>query len=177
MLMIQEAGMSGQQGNRNGSALALREVAVRTRQDRVLESHYQGLWFTLSRSRWASLAIVPADAGESSAGLATALADVGRRLRNTPVTFLVMAGSVDYASAGKFVSSVAGKGERAPHEFPTSRVIVAVPPVIIEPLALAVTDAADAIAIYVRKGSTHLDAATRTIELLGRDRIIGCVFA
>jgi hypothetical protein len=172
-----EAGMSGQQGNSHGAALVLRDSAARIGQDRLRESHYQGLWFTLARSRWASLAIVPADAGESAAGLATALADVGRRLRNTPVTFLVMAGSVDYASAGKFVSTVTGKGARAPDEFPTSRVIVAVPPVIVEPLALAVTDAADAIAIYVRKGSTHLDAAARTIELLGRDRIIGCVLA
>ncbi|MEI6226945.1 MAG: hypothetical protein WCS72_19575, partial [Deltaproteobacteria bacterium] len=114
--------MSGHQGNRSGAALVLRETATRIRQDRLLESHYQGLWFTLSRSRWTSLAIVPADAGESAAGLATALADVGRRLRNTPVTFLVMAGSVDYASAGKFVSTVAGKAARAPDEFPTSRV-------------------------------------------------------
>ena len=118
---------------------------------------------------------MPADEGDSAAGIATALADVGRRLRNTPVTFLVMAGSIDYASAGRFVSAVAGNVGQDPAGPPSSRVIVAVPSVIAEPLALAVTDAADAVALYVRKGSTRLKAAARTIELVGRDRIVGCV--
>ncbi len=157
------------------TALVLRRGRELQR-DRALESHYQGLWFTLARTRWNSLALVPADEGESTAGVATALADVGRRLRNTPVTFLVVAGSIDYASAGKFVSAVTGKGA-ASDEAPASRVIVSVPPVVVEPLALAITDAADAVAICMRKGSTHLSSAERTIQLVGRDRIVGCVLS
>ena len=160
-----------------GNELVVRADLSRYRRPRALESHYQSLWFTLVRSHWTSLVLVPADEGDSAAGIATALADVGRRLRKTPVTFLVMAGSIDYASAGKFVSEVAGKGGQASDGPPTSRVIIAVPPVIVEPLALAVTDAADAVALYVRKGSTHSDAAARTIELVGRERIMGCVLA
>ena len=158
-----------------GTELVLRANVVQDRRVRALQIHYQGLWFTLSRSNWNSLVLVPADEGDSAAGIATALADVGRRLRNTPVTFLVMAGSIDYASAGRFVSAVAGKAGQAADGEPAARVIVAVPPVIVEPLALAVTYAADAVALYIRKGRTHRKAAARTIELVGRERIVGCV--
>lgn len=163
------------EGRMKGNELVVRADFARYRRDRTQQIHFQGLWFTLARSNWNSLVLVPADEGDSAAGIATALADVGRRLRNTPVTFLVMAGSIDYASAGRFVSAVAGKGGQAAGAPPSSRVIVAVPSVIVEPLALAVTDAADAVALYVRKGSTRLKAAARTIELVGRDRIVGCV--
>ena len=160
---------------RKGTELALRGDPLLAVRDRERESYYQGLWFTLARNSWNSLVIVPADESDSTAGVVTALANVGRRLRNTPVTFLVMAGSIDYASAGKFVSTVAGRGAKGGDEPPSSRVIVAVPPVLTEPLALAVTDAADAVALFVRKGGTRLDAANRTIQLVGRERIIGCV--
>jgi hypothetical protein len=144
---------------------------------RAVETRYQSLWFALSRLSWKSLVLVPADEGETSAGIATALADVGRRLRNTPVTFMVMAGALDYASAGRFVSAVLGSGPEPEEGPPRSRVIVAVPPVIVEPLALAVTDAADAVALCIRKGVSHRKAAERTIELIGRDRIVGCVMS
>jgi hypothetical protein len=158
-----------------GDELVVRANVARVRRDRAQQIDFQGLWFTLARKRWNSLVLVPADEGDSAAGIATALADVGRRLRNTPVTFLVMAGSIDYASAGRFVAAVAGNSGQDAGGPPSSRVIVAVPSVISEPLALAVTDAADAVALYVRKGSTRLKAASRTIELVGRDRIVGCV--
>ena len=162
-------------GRLKGTEMVVRADVARTRRDRALQIQYQGLWFTLARSQWNSLVIVPADDGDSAAGIVTSLADVGRRLRNTPVTFLVMAGSIDYASAGRFVSAVTGKGGQDGDGPPPSRVIVAVPSVIVEPLALAVTYAADAVALYIRKGSTHRKAAARTIELVGRERIVGCV--
>ena len=158
-----------------GTELVLRANVARHRYDRALQIHYQGLWFTLARTKWTSLVLVPADEGDSAAGIATALADVGRRLRTTPVTFLVMAGQIDYASAGRFVSAMVGKRDQDGDSVPVGRVIVAVPPVIVEPLALAVTYAADAVALYIRKGSTLRKSAARTIELVGRERIIGCV--
>jgi hypothetical protein len=142
------------------------------------EAYYQSLWFVLARRNWRSLALVPADENQSAAGVATALVDVGRRLRRTPVTFLVMAGFMDYASAGQFLAAVVGKDDAAQGAAGSdSRVIVAVPPVLTEPLALAVTEAVDAVALYVNKGQTRRKAAQQTIELIGRDRIVGCVLA
>ena len=173
-----------EEGRTKSTDLVVRAESARYRRDRVLESHYhaqesgyQELWFTLARSPWNSLVVVPADEDDSTAGIAAALADIGRRLRNMPVTFLVMAGAIDFASAGKFVSAVARNDGQASDGPPASRVVVAVPSVIGEPLALAVTDAADAVVLCVRKGSTHRKAAARTIELVGRERILGCVLS
>lgn len=137
----------------------------------------QALWFALTRRRWTSLALVPVDDGGSAAGIATSLADVGRRLRDAPVTFFVMADPIDYASAGKLIAAVAatGNGSTALSTAPAGRVIVAVQPVTVEPLGLAVTQGADAVVLCLERGRSRLAAARRTIDLIGRDRIAGCL--
>ena len=172
----------GEEGRAKRDDLVVRAGKGEGRRDRVLEgrvpaleSHYQELWFALARSRWSSLAVVPADSGYSAAGVVAKLADVGRRLRNTPVTFLVMAGEIEFPSAGKFVSAVGRNDALAGDEPSPARVVIAVPSVIVEPLALAVTEAADAVVLYVRNGVTHRKSVARTIELVGRERILGCV--
>jgi hypothetical protein len=160
-----------------GTEMVLKEPAgLLLRGDVSREIEFQSLWFTLARIPWRSLVVVPGDENGSSAAVATALADVGRRLRNGPVTFLVMGGSIDYASAGRIVASVAGPpGEVRGATGSSGRVIVAIPSVVTEPLGVAVTDAADAVVLCVEKGRTRTPSALRTIEMIGRDRIIGCV--
>lgn len=160
-----------------GTELVVKEPAFLARRDGASrEIEFQSLWFTLARMSWRSLVVVPAGEGGSAAAVATALADVGRRLRTSPVTFLVMAGPIDYASAGKIVASVArppddSSGGSASH----GRVIVAIPPVVTEPLGIAVTDAADAVVLCIERGRTRSPTALRTIAMIGRDRIVGCV--
>ena len=129
------------------------------------EIEYQPLWFTLSRLPWRSLAVVPADENGSAAFVAIALAEVGRRLRSPPVTFLVMAGPLDYASAGRIVSAVA-RPARESREFegPEARVIIAIPPVVTEPLGIAITDAVDAVVLCIERGKSTTPSARRTIR-------------
>ena len=137
----------------------------------------QELWFGLARMHWTSLVLVPADEGESAAAVATSLADVGRRLRDAPVTFMILGDPLDYASAGKFISAGAavGKGESTLPVAMTGKVIAAIQPVVVEPLGLALTDAADAVVVCIRVGRTRLASARKTIELIGRDRIAGAL--
>ena len=137
----------------------------------------QELWFGLARMDWASLVLVPADEGESAAAIATSLADVGRRLRDAPVTFMILGDPLDYASAGKIIAAVAavGKGESALPVAPTGKVIAAIQPVVVEPLGLALTDASDAVVVCIQVGRTRLAAVRRTIELIGRERIVGAL--
>ena len=140
------------------------------------EIEYQSLWFTLTRSPWRSLAVVPADEHGSAASVATVLADVGRRLRASPVTFLVMAGPLDFASAGRIVASIARPDEEPSRsDGPQPRVIIAIPPVVVDPLGIAITDAVDAVLLCIERGKTRTPSALRTIEMIGRDRIIGSV--
>jgi hypothetical protein len=143
--------------------------------DRKRENEYQSLWFSLSRFPWRSLVIVPVDDDGSAAGVATALAGVGKRLRPGPITFLLMTRPIDYPSAEKFVAAVAARTTTSVDSSIVPKVIISVPPVIVEPLALAVTGAADAVVLCIRKGSTRLLDADRTAQLVGRDRVVGCV--
>lgn len=135
------------------------------------------MWFALARRNWTSLVLVPADQGISAAGIATALADVGRRLSETLVTFLVMADPIDYASAGKIMAALNATkpGSETLAIVPGGKVIVAVQPVAAEPLGLAVTQAAHTVVLCVELGRTRLAAARRTVELIGRERVAGCV--
>ncbi len=84
------------------------------------------------------------------------------------------ANSLGYASAVQMVASAAstGRGSTRPS---TGKVIIAVQPVVVAPLGLAVTQAADASILCIEMGRTHLAAARRTIELVGRERIAGCL--
>lgn len=163
----------------------------------------QELWFSIARRPWASLVLVPADASLSTAWIATGLAEVGTRLRDTPVNAIV-AERIDYASvrsiselqprleAGRAwegsvevepgptatvgVSDPTGHGGRR-HDAtlmpPFGRVIIAVQPVVCEPLAVAIAHAADAAVLCVRMGDSRMRAARRTVELIGADRVLG----
>ncbi len=172
------ASLGDRQAKSPGTELVVKEPAVLALRGggASREIEFQSLWFRLARMPWRSLVVVPGDENGSAAAVATSLADVGRRLRNGPVTFLVMAGPIDYASAGKIVASVAGPPvEASESKAAQGRVIVAIPPVVKEPLGIAVTDAADAVVICVEKGKTRTPSALRTIEMIGRDRIVGCI--
>ena len=115
-------------------------------------------------------------AGLRAADRSEPLAEVGRRLRDVQVTFFVMADPIDYASAGKIIAAVAsGKNGSAMTVAPTGKVIVAIQPVVVEPLGLAVTEGADAVVLCIEVGRTRLAAARRTIELVGRERIAGAL--
>jgi hypothetical protein len=137
----------------------------------------QELWFALARRNWRSLVLVPADEGGSAAAIAASLADVGRRLRDTQVTFLIMTDPLDFASAAKIIGAfdLTKQAGTALAVAPTGKVIVAIQPVVVEPLGLAATEAADAIVLCIEVGRTRLAAARRTIELVGRARIAGAL--
>jgi hypothetical protein len=54
-------------------------------------------------------------------------------------------------------------------------VVVALPPVSSAPLGLAVAQAVDAVVLCFELGRTTIEAAQETMDLVGRERIMGCV--
>ncbi len=164
---------------------------------------YQELWFSIARLRWATVVLVPADHGGSAADVATMLAQVGTQLSDAPVTAIV-ANRIDYASVRSLSDlqprlrdghSWAGAIEvasipvaradaepgsnRAVHEAqpmpPMGRSIIAIQPVVDEPLGVAIAQAADAVVICIEPGKDRMPAARRTIELIGAERVVGAV--
>lgn len=181
------------------------------------EREYQELWFSLARQDWGSLVLVPSGPGGSTARLARALAEVGKRLVDTPVTAVVVdrleygtavalaglprfvdrkrlgpEGRWPTVEAGSAPAAVAAEPQPAPVEELTelpapgdeaeavvvssaARLIIAIPPVITEPLGLATTSGADLVMICVELGRTRLEDARRTLQLIGRERVSGCL--
>jgi hypothetical protein len=136
---------------------------------------FQELWFALLQRSWRSLALVPGDAGGSANEIAISLTEVGRVLHESVSSF-VTTDTLDYASAAEVVAA-AGSSTPAgtrPVE-PVGRIIAALPPVVADPLGLKIVAAADLVVICIEMGRTRLAAVRRTIELVGRDRIAGCL--
>ncbi len=173
------------------------------------------LWFALARQSWSSVVLVPADEGGSASEVATALAEFGGRLRDSPVTAIV-ADSMDSESArilsdlqlrmdvepsraaritvdthvtepppapgpegpvptgGREQAIERSEGPaRAATSLSSGAVVVAIQPVVVEPLGVAIAQAASAVVLCVEVGRTRLASARRTIELIGADRIVG----
>ncbi len=179
----------------------MREVAPEPAHDRShVDRQFQELWFRLARNDWRSVVLVPAQRGGSTAVLASFLADAARSVRTVPVTLFIMADPADYepavkvvvgagssqaiertarfeyAGATQIVAKAASPDRDDPDRTALGKVIVAVQPVITEPLGLAVTQKADAVILCIEAGHTRMADARRTIDLIGRERIAGCLF-
>jgi hypothetical protein len=137
---------------------------------------YKELWFALSRTSWQSLALVAGDSSGSANDIATSLANVGRLLHET-VRTLMPVDTTTYLIAADLlqaIGSTRGTNEtRAPKPF--GKVIAALPSIAFDPVALEVVAAADVVVICVEIGRTRVSTLRRTIELVGRERIAGCL--
>lgn len=209
--------MKAQRNGEDSSRAAARSAAPR---------EFLELWIHLSRKEWGSLVIIPADAGGSTAEIASGLAEIGQRLSYGPVT-AVTVNSLEYGSAlaladlqqhvererrsgGRMVPAVnagpepgadaadpsatptpapipsptptpgaAANGTAAPTtealvKVPPARLIISVPSVISEPLGLTAAAESDAVVLAVRMNRSRMSEVRRTIQLVGRERILGC---
>jgi hypothetical protein len=137
---------------------------------------FHGLWFALQRWKWASLVVVPADEGASSVRIAQSLATVGGRIHGAAVTAFV-AESLDFDSAAEIATTLAASTSSSSPRGGSrdGQVIVAVEPLVSRPLAIGIARSADIALLCIEKGRTRIDSAQRTIELVGRDRVVGCL--
>ncbi len=160
----------------------------------------QELWFTLAKREWGSLAIIPADPEASTEELARSLATVGKNLSYLPVSAVTVKviGPSSALALAALAHHVRNRQERlwhgngvievvadpAPEEpesdddgymmTPVGQLILGVPSVIAEPVALAVAQAVDFVVLGVELGRTNMKDLQRSIDLIGRDRIAGC---
>jgi len=58
---------------------------------------------------------------------------------------------------------------------PSARLIISLPPVVTEPLALVATEHADLVVVVIRLNRSRVTEVKRTVSLLGRERIAGCI--
>ncbi len=177
---------------------ATREVSARTAAKRGLPSReLQELWFATRRREWNSLVVVPASPGSSALHIAQALGEVGGAIRMSPVQ-VVNAEGMDLDRIALLVLDINGEAQPelkgsvwtmasasvspggwdapAGRSAPAARaIIIAIEAVAENPLVLPLALAADAVLLCVELGRTRLADTRHTVELIGRDRIIGTV--
>lgn len=148
----------------------------------------QELWLVLSKRDWASLVVLPVDGDASTKGVACLLADAGSSLSDVPVS-AITASELVPGSARALVTLAQQVGRRQDHEWtkddvidvspigadPLGQLIISVPSLSLEPVALVVAHAADMVVLGIQLGKTKMKELNRTIELIGRERIGGCI--
>jgi len=128
------------------------------------------LWMRLTQqAQWSSLVVVPAQPGASGLELGRALVSAGSQyLRERPIR-LVDAQGLPLAAASRLVSDIrsyVGQG---------GVIVTCIDSIISNPVGLMVAQAAERALLCVPLGATRFSEATRTLELVGKERFLGSV--
>jgi hypothetical protein len=131
----------------------------------TVESEWQRLWFQLQARPWTSLALVPTDSDIDVTAAAEALVAVGRKNGHPNLTLLNGIG-VRPHDVQSMLSAV---GEASVQGGP---VIVACDGLQVNPAALPLARACSGVLVVIRLGASRIDSARRTVEAIGRGRVI-----
>ncbi|HXX32531.1 MAG TPA: hypothetical protein VEJ89_17650 [Myxococcaceae bacterium] len=135
----------------------------------------QAVWFAVQGKPWSSLAVVPAGHGESALAAGNALYDVGVLASGGPMK-LLDGRSVTLATSASFIvnmtSLLTASGDRRPQ---AQRLVVVLASVLEQPASIPIALAADAVVVTVTLGTTSLDDARQTLELVGAEHVLGCI--
>jgi len=127
----------------------------------------QLLWVSLVQRPWTSLAVVPTEAPVSARTAAGALSEIGGFHDLAQIETMDAVG----VSSGEGLRLARYLGERVALG---KRVVVLVDPLTSSMAAFPLVTASQRALLVVRYG-TSLSAAKATVELLGRDKILGAV--
>ena len=129
------------------------------------------LWYLLLRKSWSCLAVVSPDhAHEKVLRLARSLSQKGERLGRSISALDAL--DIDLSRAAAVTNQVAPRGAIGGGE---QRYIIALDPPLANPLAIGVLAACDAVLIALELGVTGIANAQRTVEIIGREQILGAV--
>jgi hypothetical protein len=131
------------------------------------ERAMQRLWSSVSRREWSSLVLVPVSANCSAKAIAAGMLEIGPLFRPHPKVFDGEgAGLPDGPRIAKEMKEHAAGGGTA---------IATVDPVVSSLAGIPVVLAADVAVLVVPLGEADLGSARSTIEIVGHERILGCV--
>ncbi|HVP60704.1 MAG TPA: hypothetical protein VMT11_09100 [Myxococcaceae bacterium] len=135
----------------------------------------QQLWFTLQRSEWSTLVVVPAGPESSGMDFGRPLYEVGRlalgeRLRLLDAREVKVSGA-----AGMVIDMLGANPSRPASPEWSERVLVVIESIVSQPTGIPLALAADAAVLGVELGRSSLESARRTLDTLGRARFLGCL--
>jgi hypothetical protein len=135
----------------------------------------QEFWLAALRHKWRSMALIPAHSGGNVDKLARALVDMGQRYRGRPLN-LILGHNLTLENMAPIVDLIERTHARTPEQRRGEQeIVVALDPVLENPFGVAVAMAVDAVVLVAELGRTDLSSANKSLEALGRDRVIGVV--
>lgn len=128
----------------------------------------QQMWLSLMRGGWSSLAVVPTDPDFSVRVVTGALAEVAAFHDLGPFQIIDALGASPAAGEqlAQQVASVVAAGSRA---------VAAVDSLMRSLGGVALVRDAEAVLLVVRPGTSNFDYVQSTIDIVGRERILGAV--
>jgi hypothetical protein len=152
------------------TAIANRPAALPLAPPRALRSGASQqaveLWFSLTKRDWSTLVVVPGHRLGSALPLACALVEAGSAIRRQTVEL--------FSAEGKdLIPTTDWIFPRQPGD--QFRRVIALDPVSVNPMGIPVAQGAQAVLIVADRGQSDLATVRRTVEAIGRDRIIGSV--
>jgi hypothetical protein len=144
------------------------------------EIEAQELWLSVTRRDWQTLAVVAAHPDAAALSVASALAEAGTLLRGKAVELFVADGG-DTNITGEWTWN--GRASR-PITLPTGGLppttdrfdrVVALESLSVNPRGITLAQSAEAVLLVAEEGVTDLRLAKRTMDMIGRERFVGCV--
>jgi hypothetical protein len=132
------------------------------------DEDWQRIWLAARQKDWASLVLVPNDASVDVVRFAEMLAKTGRVHGERPVS-VVNATGVQLGEVEATIEAITQTTNRG------ERVVVPVDPIGDHPAAIAILRASSAALLLVRIGESELATARATIDIVGRERLLGSV--
>jgi hypothetical protein len=123
---------------------------------------------TVLRADWSTLAVVAMDPRTPAWEIANALVEAARAYRLRAVRALNGVGAPAAQVARLMEPLEAGDGTDA-------RTVIAVDDPVANPACMPLVVAADAVLLLVRLGSSRSSSVEAMTELVGRERVVGCV--
>lgn len=133
-----------------------------------LDTDWQNLWFSLQRTPWAALAVVPADSGLDVREVAEAIVELGHMSGAASLRYLNATGA-GFAESQDMVEGITASTRRG---YP---VVVACDAIEDNPATLALAKAAKHVVMVVRLGQSRIAAARKTIDAVGREHVLAAV--
>lgn len=138
------------------------------------EYDVQELWYRLLSHPWSCLVVVAPDRTPKTLRLARSLAEFGTLHRRRPVQ-LIDALQFDLDRAAAIVQMVEPGADAPP--LPEPRFVIALDSPLVNPIAIEVLTAVDAVLMLLEKGVSQIPQARKIIETAGRERLVGAVLA
>ena len=130
---------------------------------------WQRLWYTLRGRAWTSLAVLGIDGAAGAGDVASRLAMVGNLDKKVPVRVISALG-MSYQDVTGVIAQISPEASTEP-----VLTVVACDSPQVNPAMIPIIQATSGAVLVVRLGDSLLDSVRKTVEVVGREKVLATV--